>query len=52
MLDPEQLECVFRDVRISHGSEVCLVEKCMICNYGVWEDNIDYFPPSSSDEPL
>lgn len=40
-------ECTHRDRTYSHGSEMCIEERCMICNDGRWESSVHVYPPET-----
>lgn len=51
MLPDEVQGCKYKDQLQSHGSEICIAGKCMICNNGKWEDRVEMFPPTKSGIP-
>jgi len=52
MAKTERKNCTFEGREYSHGTELCIEGKCMICNDGRWEQVVtEIFPPEIAEEP-
>jgi hypothetical protein len=52
---PGDMSCKHEEKRYAAGSELCLEEKCMICQDGEWKDKISgmsaFYPAAGTQKP-